>query len=838
MADAEKKYPIRSEKYKGVFQRKSGKWFFRYKRIMTHGGKFEYYQESGFATEEQAYNAMQTHLYHRYNDANIPGQNGDLQEITFGDLFKKFLETCDSDATVKKYNALYTAQLSKWKNRDIGTISNNDIDLLLLKMALDKHKPSYQKSVRNMLKRFFKYANQVCVRVSGEVGQTIDTQPYKLRVLSLFSGIGAPEQAIKNIGLEYELVNFVESDDRTADAYCLLHKVDKSKRIKDITTLDMDYCFNHLSGVDLMTIGVPEGEFNSDGEQPKFEDVIYNNLETDNAFYRALQVVFWKKPKFVVAVNMPTLANKDNRLEFHAIIRIIQDMGYNVYFETLNSTDYRIPHYQKRLYMVMIRDDLNIAYNFPRRFTELPIAENWISEWLDADVAENHYINSEKQNSLATRLETYDFNHLEGYIKNIPSKWTTPFGSGQTYVKDNKGIRCLTNSEQMRFQGFPTEYSSILSNHGFSYIEIAEFVGSSPSVYVLSAFLLELLSRLKRELAVVAVPRQVIQAQEDRKYIEPLFPYSGNKKQLLPFLTYLLPADIEKMTFVDLFGGSGMVSVNSNAKRVILNELNPFLVGIYRALSVTPSEEAWAKVMEIWEKYNLCVKCDKDKYSCCPEYAGLSKEVIEKEYNPCERCRQKYLNCRSEYNKIPYAERTEKFWYWSLALVYNSFNSSWVEHDDDDNFTSPFGAGKVSLNKSKKHFFEFVTKLQERQCEIHCNSFNEVVVEKKEADEEFFYYLDPPYLASNTMYSDGWNITHEHALYEFLDDCTEKGIKWMLSNVILNNGDENKILIEWLKKRQYTYNIYYMKRDYSNSIYNRKDKGPTIEVAVTNYHSR
>ena len=106
------------------------------------------------------------------------------------------------------------------------------------------------------------------------------------------------------------------------------------------------------------------------------------------------------------------------------------------------------------------------------------------------------------------------------------------------------------------------------------------------------------------------------------------------------------------------------------------------------------------------------------------------------------------------------------------------------------------------------------------------------------SDEELFFYLDPPYFKSDAQYNEGWDEKAEHALYEFLDDCTEKGIKWMLSNVIHNNGKPNEILIEWLKKRQYTYNIYYMKRDYSNSNYQRKNNGPTLEVAVTNYRSR
>ena len=44
------KYPIKSEKYKGVYQRKNGLWFYKVKKI-NKNSKPIYYQRGGFATD-------------------------------------------------------------------------------------------------------------------------------------------------------------------------------------------------------------------------------------------------------------------------------------------------------------------------------------------------------------------------------------------------------------------------------------------------------------------------------------------------------------------------------------------------------------------------------------------------------------------------------------------------------------------------------------------------------------------------------------------------------------------------------------------------------------------
>lgn len=47
-----------------------------------------------------------------------------------------------------------------------------------------------------------------------------------LKVLSLFSGIGAFEKALERLNIDYELVGFSEIDKYAIKSYCAIHGVD------------------------------------------------------------------------------------------------------------------------------------------------------------------------------------------------------------------------------------------------------------------------------------------------------------------------------------------------------------------------------------------------------------------------------------------------------------------------------------------------------------------------------------------------------------------------------------------------------------------------------------
>lgn len=75
-----------------------------------------------------------------------------------------------------------------------------------------------------------------------------------IKVLSLFSGIGAFETALNRLNIEYELVNYCENDPYPARAYSMLHNCDMSKNLGDITQVDPTKL---PTDIDLLTHGSP-----------------------------------------------------------------------------------------------------------------------------------------------------------------------------------------------------------------------------------------------------------------------------------------------------------------------------------------------------------------------------------------------------------------------------------------------------------------------------------------------------------------------------------------------------------------------------------------------------
>ena len=75
----------------------------------------------------------------------------------------------------------------------------------------------------------------------------------QIRVVSLFSGIGAFEKALTRIGKKYEVVNFCEIDRNAVKSYCAIHGEPESKNLGDISKVDE----TKLPDFDLMTWGFP-----------------------------------------------------------------------------------------------------------------------------------------------------------------------------------------------------------------------------------------------------------------------------------------------------------------------------------------------------------------------------------------------------------------------------------------------------------------------------------------------------------------------------------------------------------------------------------------------------
>lgn len=60
-----------------------------------------------------------------------------------------------------------------------------------------------------------------------------------LKLLSLFTGIGAFEKALERINVNYELVGFSEIDKFAIKSYCTIHNITKDKNLGDVSKIDI-----------------------------------------------------------------------------------------------------------------------------------------------------------------------------------------------------------------------------------------------------------------------------------------------------------------------------------------------------------------------------------------------------------------------------------------------------------------------------------------------------------------------------------------------------------------------------------------------------------------------
>ena len=281
--------------------------------------------------------------------------------------------------------------------------------------------------------------------------------------------------------------------------------------------------------------------------------------------------------------------------------------------------------------------------------------------------------------------------------------------------------------------------------------------------------------------------------------------YTGGKYKLLPQILPLFPPEIN--TFVDLFTGGGNIAVNVEANRIIANDFEPNVIGIYKAF------QQYDNVDNLIHTIELII-----------ETYGLNIEDAE----PFNKLREDY-NTYKLRNRAHYPFDLNILLY---VLICYSFNHQF-RFNSKGEFNMPFGKNRSQWNNTmKKNLINFHKAITEKNIIFTNNDFNELKIDKLSSND--FVYCDPPYLITCATYNekDGWNETHERELLSLLDKLNSQSVKFALSNVLFNKGKTNEILIEWSKK----YNVHHLDYSYHNCNYHTFDKkSKPDEVLITNY---
>lgn len=206
-----------------------------------------------------------------------------------------------------------------------------------------------------------------------------------LKVLSLFSGIGAFEKALENLNVPYDLVAFCEFDKYATKSYCAIHGVDESKNLGDITKVDetklpkdIDFLTYGFPCQDISNAGNKKGLFNEDGTKTR-----------SGLFFDALRIIEATKPKIAIAENVKNLVSKKFMVEFQIVLDSLEQAGYNNYWQILNAKDYGVPQNRERVFIVSIRKDIDHGlFQFPESF---PLKKR-LKDVLEDEVDEKYYL--------------------------------------------------------------------------------------------------------------------------------------------------------------------------------------------------------------------------------------------------------------------------------------------------------------------------------------------------------------------------------------------------------------------------------------------------------------
>lgn len=180
-----------------------------------------------------------------------------------------------------------------------------------------------------------------------------------MKVLSLFSGIGAFEKALERLGIEYELVNYCEIDKYASKSYSVIHNVSEEKNLGDITKIDISSLPKDIS---LITHGSPCQDFSVAGLNKGGDE---DSGTRSSLMYETIKIVKSTKPKYVIWENVKNILSKTHRHNFDNYLKALSDLGYLNYWQVLNAMDYGIPQSRERVFVVSINKDVNVDFKFP-----------------------------------------------------------------------------------------------------------------------------------------------------------------------------------------------------------------------------------------------------------------------------------------------------------------------------------------------------------------------------------------------------------------------------------------------------------------------------------------
>ncbi len=297
-----------------------------------------------------------------------------------------------------------------------------------------------------------------------------------LRVGTDCSGIEAPIQALRRLGIPFRHVFSCERDEHCIES--LRANYDPEHFYTDMTQRSS----KDLPDIDLYVCGFPCQPFSYAGSRQGMDD----EKGRGNLFWYCLDVIATKQPYFFLLENVKGLITIDDGRTFETIITELQALSYDVYCKVLNTKDYGIPQQRERLFIVGIRSDLGREFEWPE---ERPMKS--LVSYIDVkDDTPEPIPDFVKRANLLKRIPRHSLFIDIGFTKSnfVNSDVECPCITTQGNLWCVPMRRRASVKECLRLQGFPANFRQVVSDR-----QLKKQIGNSMSVNVIEAIFSQLL---------------------------------------------------------------------------------------------------------------------------------------------------------------------------------------------------------------------------------------------------------------------------------------------------------------------------------------------------------
>jgi len=388
----------------------------------------------------------------------------------------------------------------------------------------DKYRQAGNSIVVNIFEKIL--PNLIETGVFNENAEILDMIKPKLRLATLFSGIGAIEQALIRNKTPYEIVFACDNGDVEVEynheeefkkIQSMNSKLEKKKYVDDlyaskskkqnyvkqsylanygdnISEDDFHLDVNLLDGtdyrdkVDLLVGGSPCQSFSAVGFRGGLEDA------RGTLFYEYARIIKEVNPKVFIYENVRGLTTHDHGNTWEIIKGIFKSLNYRITEpQILNAADYGIPQNRRRVFVVGIRNDINIINDFKYpspvelkysmkqflesrceygNFTYDDSGEISVKESIfDPSRIDDKYVLSDLVRKYVLTPGTKTFKTSIKYDLDVARTVLSTMGNRHragvdNYMTDKGGenkLRMLTEREALRLMGFPDSFKIVVS---------------------------------------------------------------------------------------------------------------------------------------------------------------------------------------------------------------------------------------------------------------------------------------------------------------------------------------------------------------------------------------